>query len=179
MDDWEGLDEAFEALEAECEQIVRGLTVRIWNGILSKTPQYHGRMVASWSYSLNGPEYVDRSEQVEFMGPRKIELGNFEPSSALYKGHHKAINVANLANTGREMRFKLGDTVYISNGVDHGEGPYSELVENGGVHLRAPNLPGAPVARTLDWVEANFGVDIKPYRAEALKGLKIGSQDAD
>lgn len=178
---WKGLDEAFAELEAELTDVARGLTVRIWSGILSKTPQYEGRMAASWSYSIGAPEYVDRSHLVSpdpFGQGDFTHLGYYKDGVVpLYKGAPAAIAVSNSANAGRDKAFKLGDVVYISNGVNHGEGEYSQAIEDGNILLRAENLPGAPVSRTLDWASVYFN-DVSPPKAASLKALTIGSSDA-
>ena len=177
MDDhWSGLDAAFAELEAELTDVVRGMTVKIFNGFLSKTPQFMGRMTASWTYSLNVPEYVDRSSLVDpeaekLASHRFTNLGTFK---GLYRGHPLAIEIANAANVGKDNGFKLGQTVYLSNGVDHGEGPYAQDIEDGNIILRAENRPGAPVARTLDWASVAYK-DVTPTAARALKNLRIGS----
>lgn len=179
MDDrWTGLDAAFAELEAECTNVVRGLTVKLYNGILSKTPQYLGRMAASWSYSLGTPLYVDRSNLVQppaVKGPSGfIDYGEFK---GLWRGHPQAIAVAGAANAGKDAGFRLGMTVYISNGVNHGEGEYAGAVESGEVILRAVNRPGAPVQRSLDGIGATHQ-NISPLRARGLKALRIGQPDA-
>lgn len=179
MDDaWTGLDAAFAELEAECTNVVRGLTIQVYNGILSKTPQYLGRMAASWSYSLGSPLYVDRSALVQppaVKGPSGfIDYGEFH---GLWRGHPQAIAVAAAANAGKDAGFRLGMNVYISNGVNHGEGEYSQAVESGEVRLRSVNQPGAPVARTLDTIGAT-SQNISPRRATTLKALRIGQPDA-
>lgn len=162
---WEGasLDAAFAELEAECAQVVRGMTVKMWESILLRTPQYLGRMAASWSYSLNAPQFYDRSQMVDWDVARPRSRGNLV-----------AVEVANADNVGSELGFKLGDTVWIANGVDHGEGYYSGDVETGAIRLRAVNLPGAPVSRTIDMIHSRYGEDVSPRAAELLKTLKIG-----
>jgi hypothetical protein len=177
-DHWTGLDAAFAELEAECTQIVRGMTVKIFSGILSKTPQYLGRMAASWTYSLNAPEYVDRSSSVDpeaekLAAHRYTQFGAFK---GLYRGHPLAIAVANQANSGRDAGFRLGMTVFLSNGVNHGEGAYSQDTEDGNVVLRAENRPGAPVSRTLDWAGIAFR-NVSPQVAISLKNLRIGRNE--
>lgn len=169
----ESLDEAFDALEAEITSIVRGMAVEMWDSILTKTPQFYGRMAASWSFSLDTPEFADRTADVDFVGPRKIVVGTFEPSTGLYRGHPEAIAVANRANLGRDLQFRLGKTIWMANGVNHGEGPYSQAVENGGVNLRAVNRPGAPVERSVDMINARYGDDVTRVQAERLKLHKI------
>lgn len=180
MDDhWSGLDAAFAELEAECTDIIRGLTVRVFNGFMSQTPQFMGRMVASWSYCLNTPEFYDRSNQVDPLGHKLAShrFNDFGDFRGLYKGHPIAIAVANAANSGADNGFKLGDTVWLTNGVDHGEGAYSQDIEDGNIVLRAENRPGAPVSRTLDFIGVAFQ-NISPVRARSLKALRIGQPDA-
>lgn len=176
-ENWRGLDAAFAELEAELTNVARGLTVRTFNSILSRTPQYLGRMAASWTYSIGHPEYVNRSDRVDpeaekLASHRYRDLGSFK---GLYRGHPLAIAVANVANAGRDSAFRLGDVVYISNGVNHGEGAYSQDIEDGNITLRAENRPGAPVSRTLDFI-GTFYRDTSPIKARALKSLHIGQE---
>lgn len=172
---WTNLDAAFAELEAECTDIIRGLTVRVWNGILVKTPQYYGRMAASWTYCLNNEVFYDRSDEVDPQS-NQLDANNFRSPfdfQPLRKGHPDAIAVANAANKGRDRAFRLGNTVYLTNGVDHGEGPYSQAVEDGEVVLRSVNLPGAPASRTLDWA-GTYYKSVSRAKAQSLKTLSIG-----
>lgn len=176
---WEGdsLDRAFAELEKECEQIVRGLTVELWRGVLSKTPQMFGRMAASWTYSLNEPHYVDRSRQVpdpEGQKQSALAYSNFGEFKGLWRGHPVAIAIANAANAGKDAAFRLGDTVWFANGVDHGEGPYSEAVESGEIRLRKLNRPGQPVARTLDRAHSMYSEGVSAHGGARLKLLRLG-----
>lgn len=171
---WDNLDEAFQKLESELTDTVRGLSVRGWNSLLSKTPQFYGRMAASWNYSLNVPDFADRSLEAWTAQADKTDLGPFE---GLWRGHPVAIAIANAANAGKDKAFKLGDTIYFSNGVDHGEGPYSQDVEDGNVHLRAENLPGEPARRTLDWLGVRYD-NISENQARALRAQTLGGSDA-
>lgn len=173
--DWTNLDKAFAELEAELTQVARGLTVKVFNGVLLRTPQFHGRMVASWSYSIGSPNYVDRSSYVateDVQGPRadgRQDIG----LSIKSRGHQAAISIANAENSYADANFKLGDKVYICNGVDHGEGPYSAAIEKGLIELRAANRPGAPVSRTLDIIANNY-YSISAKKAQTLKEQRIG-----
>jgi hypothetical protein len=172
--EWTDLDKALDELEAKLTDVARGLTVKVWDLVLLRTPQFHGRMAASWTYSIGKPYYLDRSEYVtkeELQGPR--EDGRDIGLSAKYKGHRAAIDIANAENSYKDTAFKLGDTVYISNGVDHGEGPYSAAVENGEINLRARNQPGAPVRRTLDSIATNFS-QISEQKGKTLTKLTLG-----
>ena len=173
---WRGLDLAFEELTQECTDVARGLTVRVWNGILSKTPQYEGRMAASWTYSIGAPEAVDRSPDTgtgvhTTMGYYKHGV------TPLRRGDPVAMGIANAASRGRDGPFRLGDKVFIANGVNHGEGPYSGAIEDGSIRLRAENGLGAPAQRTVDWVGLYFDI-ITENKAHQLKKLRIGDIDA-
>lgn len=169
------LDTAFDDLEADLSDVVRGLTVEIWNGILAKTPQFYGRMAASWTYSIGKPHYEDRSRLV--LGGKPEDFGR-GPLQALWRGHRDAIAVAHQHSAGADRAFRLGDEVWIANGVDHGEGPYSAAIENGEVFLRMMNRPGTPVARTLDGVHARYNEGISLTKALRLKQLTIGVSSA-
>lgn len=173
--EWENFDAAFDELEKELTDVARGLTVRTWDSILSRTPQFLGQMVASYSYSINGPAFENRWQLAMAANLEKLEQD--EPFTGLWRGHPVAIGIANAANAGRDAAFRLGDTVFISNAVDHGEGPYSADLEAGNIHLRAVNLPGAPVARTLDWISVRYD-DITPSQAAALRGRHLGGANA-
>lgn len=165
--EWENLDKAFRELELECQSVIRGMSVEFWYRILNQTPQYYGRMVASYSYSLGVPKFVDRSGQV---------YSEDVVTRLRYKGHLDAIRVADASSAGREKRFQLGSTIYISNGVEHGEGAYSDAVESAGVSLRAVNRPGFMVKRAVDYMVARYGRSVKADRAQYLKTLFIGSE---
>lgn len=174
-DHWSGLDAAFAELEAECTEIVRGLTVKLWQGILQQTPQFAGRAVASWTYSLNTPQFVDRSDYIDV--DLHVERGHYNlhgEFNGLRKGNKAAISLANAENLYRDANFKLGDTVYISNGVNHGEGSYAADLENGSIILRAVNRPGAMVSRSLDSIGAMYTNDISRYQGQVLKSYRIG-----
>lgn len=164
MSEWTNLDQVFGELEAECEDIVRGLTVRVWNSVLSRTPQFYGRMVSSWNYTLDPSDAVDRSDQIE----TTLDDGNKFAEGLLHRGHPAAIAIANAANFGNDYSFKLGQTVWLTNGA-----PHAMKVESGELKLRAINQPGTPVTRTLDWVQSTWGKGITSQAAANLKTLTI------
>ena len=169
--DWIDLDGAFAALEVELTQVARGLSVRAWDSLLSKTPQSFGRMTASWNYSLNQPDFTDRSHEAWSANRGAADQG---PTRGLYRGHPVAIAIANANNIGKDARFVLGDTVYFSNGVNHGEGPYSQAIEDGSVQLRPINQPGRPAARTFDWLSQAYA-NVSAVQAKTLAAKKLGA----
>lgn len=167
---WDNLDAAFEQLEADLTNVARGLAVRAWDALLARTPQFYGRMTASWTFSLNSPVFVDRSDAAWAEQTDKIDEG---PFAGLRQGHPVAIELANFYNAGRDKAFKLGDTVWFANGVDHGEGPYSQDVEDGNINLRAENLPGEPARRAIDWIGLRYA-EITPNQARLLRARTLG-----
>lgn len=175
--DWDDLDGAFDALEAECTDIVRGITLVAWNRTLEQTPQFYGRLVASWTYSLDMPVFTDNSHLIdtEAVAQRYGHANDEgEPEfDGLRKGHPDAIAIANSINARVPAQFRLGDTVWFANGADHDEGPYAGEKE-AGERLRPANRPGHMAQRALDWVQARYGVDIIPARALVLKQTRMG-----
>lgn len=168
--DWIDLDGAFAALEGELTQVARGLSVRAWDSLLSRTPQAFGRMTASWNYSLGTPNFTDRSHEAWTANKGAADHG---PTRGLYRGHPVAIAIANANNIGRDANFKLGDTVYFSNGVNHGEGPYSQAIEDGQIQLRPINQPGRPAARTFDWLSQAYA-NVSAAQAKTLSTKRLG-----
>lgn len=169
--EWENLDLALlELVDNDIRPVIRGLVCATWNSILVKTPQYHGRLVASWSFSIDAPEFVDRSNQVP-----NDPLDGEEGPRLRYRGHPAAISIANSYARGKENSFMLGDTVWFANGADHGEGAYSSFIENvDSNYLRQFNRPGHAVSRTIDMIHAKYSYEISPSEANRLKQTKIG-----
>jgi hypothetical protein len=184
--EWEGLEEAFSELEQDCTDIVRGMTVWAWNTVLQQTPQWSGAMAVSWSYSLNSPHYEDRTHEavndtVEVDG-KEMPLHQGREYSLLHKGYMPNIEVANAHSAGNDLPFRLGDTVYISNGVQS-EDDYAQAIEDKNysvVNLRSANRPGAMMGRTLDRMQSMWNANgVTPNAAQNLKLLKIGSESRD
>ncbi len=163
---WRGLDTALGALRRRLDHVARGITVTTWNGVLHRSPQYSGRLVASWTYNVNSPNVVDRSKLVPVptpgAGPRQA-------------GDSQAILIANTASAGQELKFKLGDRVYLANGANHGEGFYAAAAERGDIRLRFVNMRSHPaVARTLASIESRYAAGVNRRSAGQLASLKIG-----
>lgn len=170
--EWEGLDQAFADLEQEVAAVVRGITIEVWNRVLLQTPQYFGRAVASWSYSIGSPMFVDRSKMVPIPKPAGKDMWGikeYAPGDIKSKGNVEAIHIANTYNFPVPSSFRLGDDVYIANGSDH-----AALLEKPEIHLRAVNRPGQMVARALNYVTNRYGEGVSPQAAIRLKELKIG-----
>lgn len=171
------LEKALDELEKELEDVVRGMTVQVYDNILRRTPQYYGRMVASWTYSLGYPVFVDHSR---LMDPLDEEGESKTFVRVRSKGDMEAIRMAKSFVGAVDTYYKLGDTVWISNGVNHGEGDYSGAVESGAIKLRHYNRPGDGVKRTLDMIQTKYGREagVSKYMAQRLKGYKLGRENA-
>ena len=166
MANWENLDAAFAELEAECTDIVRGMTVEIFLHTLQYSPQAYGRFVSSWTYEIGRPKYWTNPQfDIDMEDSGQVALSR--------KGDPEAIFSAMLHNSGKDSGFRLGDTVYISNGVDHGQGSYAGLIEEGQINLRAVNMPGRPLGRAIDRAATWFANDVNPKHAANLKALRI------
>lgn len=176
--EWQGLDEAFAELEKECAEIVRGVAVEAWNLILQQTPQFYGRAVASWSFSIGTPKFVDRSQAAMNLDTTakhyKTDLDHGDVFAGRRKGDPDAIYIAQFANVGMDTPYRLGDTVYISNGADHGEGPYAGDLEYGG-RLRSVNQPGRMASRAFDKLSVRYEQGVTPSRAALLRTMRIGA----
>ena len=158
---WDGLDLAFAELEAECANVVRGMTVDIFKTALHFSPQSKGVFVSSWTYNLNRPVFWTNTE---FMG---------NDPETYTKGNPEAIDSALQINAGEDTPFKLGDTVYISNGAEGLDGEYGILIEDGGMKLRAENRPGRPLGRAIDRAATWYAKDVNPKHAAVLKAMRI------
>jgi len=161
---WVGLDKAFSELRKECEAVSRGLTVSVWKTVLRETPQYSGNMAASWTYSIGTPQASNRPYIRATQGGGWGDQ-SFQPFK---KGDLPAIAKSNDASEGMEMRFRLGQKVYITNGA-----PHAEDVTTGFVDLRAVNWPGRPVDLAMSRVESKYATGITKAAAAQLKALRI------
>lgn len=162
MANWEGLDAAFAELEAECANVVRGMTVEIFKTAVTWSPQSKGVFVSSWQYSLNRPVY--------WSNPFYADI----PRETFVKGNQPAINEAFQINSDKDTPFKLGDTVYISNGAEGLDGEYGILIEEGAMKLRYENRGGLrPLSRAVDRAASWFANDVNPTHAAKLKALRI------
>jgi hypothetical protein len=180
--EWENLDEAFESLVREVTDVVRGVTVEAWNLVLQQTPQFYGRAVASWTYSIGTPAFVDRSAAALMLEAHADTFRTDPDEGDVFMGKRKgdpaAIGIANFASAGHELPYRLGDTIFFGNGVDHGEGSYANDLELPSIYLRPVNQPGRMVRRSFDRLAARYGNGITAQRAEVLKTMRIGGSNA-
>jgi hypothetical protein len=163
---WTGLDQAFAELEAEVTEIVRGITVEIFNHTLHMSPQRFGKYVSSWTYDVGAPRPWS-NPQFDYITEDKGEV------ALKRKGDREAIDAAVAHNAGHEMQYKLGDVVYISNGVVGDDGNYAALIEEEPEWLRDVNKPGRPLGRSIDRAGVWYAHTVNPKRAPALRALRI------
>ncbi len=161
-DAWENLDAAFAELEAECTNVIRGMTVDIFKTAVTWSPQSKGVFVSSWQYSLNRPVFWSNPE-----------FANTPPETYM-RGNREAIDAAFQANAGDDAPFKLGDIVYISNGAEGLDGEYGVLIEDGTMRLRYENRGGSrPLGRAIDRAGTWYAHTVNPKHAAQLKAIKI------
>lgn len=163
---WENLDGAFAELEQEVTDIVRGITIESFHFLLRTSPQYYGRFVANWNYSLNTQNTSVNSAFQPKVAYWKTDEMNAQ--SIYKKGDEEAITYAMQNNAGVPDGFKLGDTVYFTNSVDH-----ADDLEEGRIQLRAVNMPGRPMKRTLDRISSWYSNDVNHSRTDTLKRLRM------
>lgn len=168
---WEGLDEAIDRLvQEQIEPVLRGLSVELWNDNLERTPQFFGRLVASWSYTVGEPLFTDRSDLITFVKDAEAP----GKTRARQKGDPEGISIANLNSRGKDLGFRLGQTIWMANGADHGQGAYStEIEETDPSNLREVNRPGHALAYAVAAIEAKYGQEITGSQALKLKNLHI------
>lgn len=159
--EWDNLDQVMAELEAEITDIVRGFTVEIYYHTLKMSPQYFGRYVSNWTYQIGSP---DSWLNQEF---------DYEDEDSGYATIHKkgdwpAIESAVNHSKGRDSRFKLGDTVFISNNAGH-----ANDIETGRINLRVVNQPGRPLTRAIDRATTWYGNDMKAKHALELRAMRI------
>lgn len=150
-------------LEEEVAAACIGLGIELFESILYRSPQSSGSYAASWTMSLNVPKAVDRRGMV----PASEKTMTFNRGGPGYdltvgipysKGDLPAIELAMAASSGIKSAFRLGDTIWISNGVLNEEGEaYGMDIESGEMMLRAVNRPGDALARSCDYVIRQYG----------------------
>jgi hypothetical protein len=122
-------------------------------------------MVVSWTFKVGWPDTRDNSAAAP---PPRTDGMPYR------RGDRAAINIANALNKGEEkMIYGLGYRVFISNGVDHGEGAYAGMAEYDAVKLRFANQPGMPIALTTAMIQSRYGEGVSRAQAAQLRRLEI------
>lgn len=168
--EWSNLDEALAGVEKELTDVARGISCELWNTVLDRTPQFYGHLVASWRYTLNTPTFVAS----DYMGSDRLDNAGGPDVEPVFRGHPRAIQVAVDASRGVDKRFRLGDTIWMANGADHGEGSYSARVESyEPEQLRERNRPGHAVQVSLSLVTLKLTNNTP---AAAWKSVQMGAR---
>lgn len=150
-----GLDVAFARIEREAAEVARGVAIEVFRRALENTPQYFGRMAASWTISYGTPQTYNQVDPVVTTDPKWGKA--FWP----VVDYSIAIDQAKQRNAGNLDGFRLGQKIYITNGAFHGEN-YARGIEEGTVPLRDVHQPPAvasyrPLGRAQDAVVATIG----------------------
>lgn len=156
-----GLQAWMENVEDLVEGVYRGMAVRCFKYVLQETPQWSGNAAANWNFSI-GTVDVSFDPEIFVSGPT-ADLG--APTDRLgfiemrRKGDQVPINYALARNQGQDKLVRLELPIFISNSVDHGEGPYAWALElnqhpdGGQAFLREINRPGEMVHRAVQQFE--------------------------
>jgi hypothetical protein len=153
----------FDQLENDLDAVARGVVITFWNLVLVNTPQWTGAMAASWNFTYNTIQPVDRHDMVQD-----------REATPHQKGHPIGIDIANAESYTNLSKFKLGDVAWVSNGVsDIHANYYAQEIEDGTHRLRAVNRPGNAVSMSLAIIDARFGSGIKLSTAKQLMKLKV------
>jgi hypothetical protein len=150
--------------------VARGLSVEVFNIVLSKSAQYSGDFASNWKYSVGAPNYS--FEESHLMGKGEYGRG-FTP---FIEGHPIAMAKAQSLNAGADLQFtKLGQTIYISNSAHHDDAYAWEIEKGtaGRIKFRQGNQ-GKPLSRTLDAMTLKYGTGIGTFEATRLAERHIG-----
>jgi hypothetical protein len=137
-------------LRKRAEAVTGEMAMAVLTKIVNGSPQYTGDYVANWNLSVGAPDfsfdaYVFKTPAEAYKDPSQM-------------GDAGAINRA-LGNAGRGMRqIRLGQSVYLANGAEHGD-PYAWKIEAGAMNFRPMHqgvgIPGL-VKRTPAEVASQF-----------------------
>ena len=135
LDEWEA------SVYRLVQDVSRGLTVTLFKTALRYSPQYSGDFASNWRYSINE---IDTS----------FETGNFvvlgyDNRPSRHQGDMEAINHALMYNIGNDRKFRLGDTVFITNSSAHDQA-YSMMVWDDTIKRRRDANPDWVAERVLD-----------------------------
>lgn len=144
LEDWES------AVYVMATEVFRGISVRMFHTALEHSPQFSGDFAANWRYSLKQPD-VSFDANLFSLPTQKNDPGEYGRRNvvAFHRGSQQAIQHAKTYNAGREMSFKLGDDIFISNSAVHDD-PYAKMIWEGKIKFREVNQPMDLVPRLQD-----------------------------
>lgn len=123
------------------------------------SPQYSGQFAASWNLSIGTPDfstYQPTSQTVD---------GVVIPYQ---EGSKPAISAALSRNRGALLGFKLGQTAFLSNSVEHDE-PYSYLIETNQIQFRDENVSGGrTLSRATEFVARRYAIIGRHHLAQLI-----------
>jgi len=167
------LDQWLADVTQVATEVARGLSVRWFKEALARSPQYSGDFAANWRYSRNSGDTNFETGFVRASRRHRKQDVDMTGGEAFKLGDWPAQGVALKLNSWREMGFKLGDIVYISNSSTHDE-PYAWKIENNQVKFRPQNAgAGAVAARTTAYMSQAYAVVESPRMVEQLRREKF------
>ena len=159
-----------------CVGVARGISVEIFNELLSFSPQYSGDYAANWKYAVDS---VDQSfTPLMFVHPGRQEHGHLERylTEARHPNEQQAVHWAKAANAGRDKQVvRLGQTINISNSAIHDDDLYAWKIEHDRINFRPVNIGhGVVAAHSVKEIAGKYINGITHGQALALALKHIG-----
>ena len=152
-----------DQVEQDAQETARGLSVDLLNRMIENSPQWTGDFASNWRYSINSVDYTyDEGDVPPKPGAIVEPWKQFD---------QPAVQLGKAKNRGKDLKFKLGDDVYISNSSTHDE-PYAQGVFDGSVKLRDVNRR-VVLASVLEDFNATYGKVLNANQVKRLKGRRI------
>jgi hypothetical protein len=146
------LDKQLEQWEEAVYELVRqvaiGYTVELYKAVLSNSAQYSGDYCANWNLSFGDPDFTVKTNI--FSNRDSGSITELVQNGTKVQGHNEAISYGMRKLKSVKGRFKLGETIFISNASYHEE-PYAAKIEGNLIKFRPGNY-GNTVGRSLDRV---------------------------
>lgn len=164
----EQIDRWFTQRVQEAVGAAKGLAISALLDILKNSPQSTGDFVVNWNVSLNTPDPTVWTQ----VGPQ--EPGGWRARREVYKqGDQPAQQEALARNADALSKFKLGDTIYLTNASVHDEA-YAVKIEDGAINFRDVNRNAdRPVGRALDRIGHQWGGIMSWRSAKKLSQKKL------
>lgn len=135
-----------KSVEKGAELVAMNMAHEALRDVTKFGPQFSGQFVASWNLSVGTPDTTSYQPESVLRGDNVVPYKEGDPD---------AINVALGRNIGKLKGFKLGQSIFLTNEVEHDE-PYSWMIEENQIAFR-PENPSK--GRTLHRAASSLALD--------------------
>lgn len=157
------VDRWMQKARQEAQETAKGLTVTLLTRLVQNSPQWTGDFASNWRYSIGTPDLTYDSGDVAPNGA--------EGSEPWKQFSRPAIQLGLAKNRGKDYKFKLGDTVYVSNSSTH-DTTYAKGVYDGTIKLRDVNSI-VKLSSVVQDFNAEYAVTLSPSQAKTLSRRQI------